>query len=141
MTQEYSTDNDRRRYRRYGIKDSSLKYTTGGKIMAMFQPPSKKYLVLNISEDGLHFISKNELQIGSKITMSITAPLVDSEIKTSGKVIWCLKSEEHDAFRVGVQWVGLGKTNQLKLKHLLNNAIMDKVDVTTSIYFRESEKL
>lgn len=131
---------EKRKHKRYGVRGSTIRFKKGG-ILAFLNSASTRYLVLNMSEGGLHFISKDELQVGQRITITLEAPSLEGTVKGKGTVVWVRKSHEHAAFRVGVKFTGFDQRSKFRLRHILDNAILERVDITTKIYLKEIEKL
>ena len=131
---------ERRRKKRYGIRGSTLVYRKGG-LLALLRPVSPKYLLLNISPVGCHFISKDELKCGQPVLLSIEAPKVSGTIHARGRVVWTAPSQEMPAFRVGVELAPVSGRSSVLLKNLLDTAILEKVEIATTIYMKEIEKL
>ena len=131
---------DRRTKKRYGIKNSTLRYRRGG-VLSMLRAPSPRYLLLNISESGCHFITKDELMVGETVSQIIEAPKVSGGIKAKGEVIWCRKSDDINAFRVGIRILSQPSRSKTLLKSLLDTAILENVEISTKVYLKEIEKL
>jgi hypothetical protein len=131
---------ERRRRKRYGVKNSLLRYRKGG-ILAFLFPPSPKYLVLNFSEIGAHFITREELPAGLSLRVSMEAPHIKGGIHASARVVWCRKSEEINAYRVGVEFGPVGGRSRGVLKNLLDSAILENVEISTKVYLKEIERL
>lgn len=131
---------ERRDKKRFGVKGSTVQHRSAG-VLGWFENFSPRYLILNMSESGLHFITKNELKEGAVLALRIQAPPLEEPIGARARVIWCRKSSEHNAFRVGMQFTALSADERLRLKGVLDNAILDKVDMTTRQFLKEIEKL
>lgn len=131
---------ERRGKRRYGLKGCSVSYKKGG-LLSILDTGSPKYLVLNVSEGGLHFIAKDDLKLGKTLQVCIEAPGLEDGIRIRGKVAWCQKSKEHDAFRVGIEFRGMSRKASVRLRNMLDNAVLDKIDITTRLYLKEIERL
>jgi c-di-GMP-binding flagellar brake protein YcgR len=133
-------EEERRKKRRYGVRGSVVRYKKGG-ILSFINPSSPKYLVINISELGLSFMTKEKLNEGEQLALSISAPKLEGTIRARGKVTWVKKSEEFDAYRVGADFTSLEGRSKSLLKNMLDSAILDSIDITTKIYLKEIEKL
>jgi len=134
---------ERRRHKRYGFKDCTVQYKAAPFLGLEFLGNiSERYLVLNISQGGLHFIAKEKLKEHSRIALKITAPLLKEEkIRVKGHVAWVKESTDARAYHVGIEFGSLSKLNRNKLRSLLDNAVLDKIDLSTQIYLKEVEKL
>jgi hypothetical protein len=132
---------ERRKAKRYGIKNCTLQYKSAY-CLGLFSTLSEKYLVLDISPNGLHFITKTKPKEKASLLLTITAPLLnDRNIHLTGRVVWIKKSPELDVYRTGVVITGISDTHRNRLKLILDNAVLDKIDLSTRIYLKEVEKL
>lgn len=130
---------ERRGKRRYGVKSSTLKYRKGA--FTLFSPSSDPLLLLNVSESGCHFITKEDFEPGQKMTLTIEAPRLPAAVHVKGRVTWSRKSEEQHAYRVGVEFEGISDTARKRLKSLLDNAILENVETSTRVVLKEIERL
>lgn len=131
---------ERRGKKRYGIRNSTVRYKKSG-LLSMFSPLSAKYLLLNFSETGCHFISKDPVEPGTPIDLELEAPKVRGSVTARGKVIWTRKSEQMDAHHIGVQFGSLSGRSKETLKFMLDGALLETVDISTKAYMKEIEKL
>ena len=131
---------ERRDKKRYGIKNSTLRYKRGG-MMSVLRSSSPRYLLLNISESGCHFITKRELTLHETLTLSIEAPKITGVIRARGEVVWCRQSEDINAFRVGIRFRSVNGQSRNVLKRLLDSAILENVEISTKVYLKEIERL
>ena len=131
---------ERRAHKRYGVKKLGIKYSKT-KLLAFLGNYSEKYLVINISENGLYFMTREDLPIGKKIFVKLDAPMLDSAISGTAEVVWNTKSAEHDAYKIGAKFLKMSEKNQKKMRKLLEEAVLDKIDFSTSIYLREVERM
>lgn len=132
---------ERRTKKRYGIRNSTVRYRKGSGPLALLAGQSPTYLLLNVSEQGCHFISKEQIPPGTMVSLTIDAPRLPRTIPLAGRVIWTQKSAEVDAFRTGVTFTRVpGKAKPI-LKTLLDNAILDNVEISTRVYMKEVERL
>ena len=132
---------ERRKHKRYGIKSSTVRYTGGG-VGSLLANLGQKYLILNISESGLKLITKDHLNNGDKLRLHIEAPTISkSAVKTKGRVVWAKRSATQDVWHVGVAFDKIKKKYEGILKTLIDSAIMEKIDISTSVYIRELKRL
>lgn len=132
--------NERRKTKRYGVKNSTVRYHRAG-VLSFLANYSDRYLLLNISEGGLHFITRDELPAGAALAIQLEFPSLDSALKVKGKVVWTAKSKEHDAFRTGVRITAISDKVRRLLRHVLDNTLLDNVKVSTGTYLKEIERL
>lgn len=132
--------NERREHKRYGVKNSTVRYLKAG-VLAFLSNYSERYLLLNVCEGGVHFITREQLAEGTVLKLQLGFPEIDSPLKTKGVVVWSTKSKEHDAFRTGVRMTSISQKALRQLRFVLDNTLLDNVKVTTGIYLREIERL
>jgi c-di-GMP-binding flagellar brake protein YcgR len=130
---------ERRGRKRYGVKDAIVRYKKG--LLSFLAPASQKYLVLNLSETGLEFITKEQVHEGRKLTVLVSAPPVRGTVHARGRVIWIRKSQEQDAFRVGLEFTSISDRSRAYLKALLDSAVVDSIEISTRVYLKELDKL
>ncbi len=132
--------NEQRQTKRYGVKNSTVRYLKTGALsfLANF---SDRYLLLNVSLGGLHFITRDQLAKGTQLKLQLEFPQLENPLKIKGKVIWSQKSKEHDAFRTGVLITSIGDKGKRLLRHVLDNTLLDNVKVSTGTYLKEIERL
>lgn len=131
---------DRRKKRRYGIRGSTVRYRTSG-VFSFLSPYSAKLLLLNFSEGGCHFISKAPMEPGADLDLELEAPKVRGAVRARGRVVWSKKSEQREAFHVGVEFRPLSSGAKGALKNMLDAALLDNVDITTRQYLKEIDRL
>lgn len=131
---------ERRRKKRYGVKDAIVRYKKAG-LFSFISASSPKYLLLNVSELGLSFISKEQLAEGQGLVLTVTAPRVHGTIHARGRVIWVKKSDNQEAYRIGVEFASVRGRSRDLLKSLLDSAVVDSVEISTRVYLKELDKL
>jgi hypothetical protein len=62
-------------------------------------------------------------------------------VRAKGRVIWSRKSDQLDAYHVGVEFTGLSGRSRHVLKLMLDGALLENVDISTRVYMKEIEKL
>ena len=131
---------ERRENKRYGIKRLGIQYSKS-KLGGMLGSFSEKYLVLNISESGLFFMSRKELVVGQKISVKFGINGEEQRLHAAAEVVWVKKSDEHNAHRLGLKFTSISRKNRKRLKTMLDGALLDKIDFSTGIYLREVDRL
>ncbi|MEK7484781.1 MAG: PilZ domain-containing protein, partial [Planctomycetota bacterium] len=74
---------ERRKRKRYGVKGSTLSYKK-----SFFGSYSDLYLMLNTSETGFMFITREPLALHKTISCHLRFEELDGSIPVKGKVIW-----------------------------------------------------
>lgn len=132
---------ERRRNKRYGVLSSTVRYGSGGVLSALANL-GQKYLILNISESGLKFITKDPLNSGDKLKLQIEAPSISkAPVKAKGRVVWVMRSQTQDVWHVGVEFIAIKRKYEGILKTIVDSAILEKVDISTTMYLREIKRL
>lgn len=132
---------EHRRHKRYGIKSCTVQHKIAS-FLGLFGRSSEKYLVLDISPNGLNFISKESFKKQTQISLIITAPILKEEtIHTKGKVVWVKKSPGLNVYGIGIEFVSIGKSDRNKLKRVVDNAIQDKIDISTRVDLKKADPL
>lgn len=131
---------ERRRKKRYGIRNSTVRYKKDT-LFSFLAPASSKYLLLNFSEHGCHFITQQLLEVDARLTFYLEAPKVHGTVALKGRVVWTRKSDKVDAYRVGVEFSSLSGRARALLKNMLDTALLENVDITTKQYMKDIEKL
>ena len=131
---------ERRNRKRYGVRDAIVRYKKAS-LLSFIAPASQKYLVLNLSDTGLEFITKETVIEGRKLTVAVTAPPIRGTVHATGKVIWVKKSQEQDAFRVGLEFTRLSARSAAYLRALLDSAVVDTIEISTRVYLKELDRL
>lgn len=132
---------ERRKHKRLGIKGCIVQYKSA-KCFGIFSMLSNRYLVLNISPIGLSFISKEEFELGDKLFLFVTAPLLNGNIiRVNGRVIWTKESPQYHAYRIGIKLLSPVRRARQRLKIILDNALLDQINISTRVYLKEIDKL
>lgn len=131
---------ERRRKKRYGIRNSTVRYKKAT-LLSFLSPASAKYLLLNFSETGCHFITEELLEVDAPLTLYLDSPHTGGTATLKGRVVWARKSDKLDAYRVGVEFAGISARAKGLLKNMLDSAVLENVDITTKQYMKDIEKL
>jgi hypothetical protein len=131
---------ERRAHRRYGVKGSLVRWRPGPPI-GWVSPPSAPHLLIDLSPDGCHFLSKTQIPPGKRLSLSIEVPSTDATSRAAGFVAWSRRSEEHDAWHTGIAMKTSSPSSASRLKSVLNGAVLDRVEITSRRYLKESGKL
>ncbi len=116
---------EHRYHKRYGIKSCTVQHKAAS-FLGLFGRSSEKYLVLDISPDGLNFIPTR--------SVGITAPILKEEtLHTKGKVVWVKKSPGLNVYGIGIKFVSISKSDRNKFKIVVDNARQDKIDISTRV--------
>lgn len=132
---------ERRKHKRYGVKSSTVRYSGGG-VLSMLANLGRKYLILNICEGGLKFITKDPLNAGDKLRLNVEASAINkTPVKIQSRVVWVKRSATQDVWHVGVEFTKIKRKYEGVLKTLVDSALLEKIDISTSMYLREIKRL
>jgi hypothetical protein len=130
---------ERRKKKRYGLRDSLVRYKRGG-LFSPFRGLSPSYLLLNFSKTGCHFISKEDPGPETALDLRVEVP-GRGALGAKGFVAWSRKSDRLDAYRIGVRFTRVTGRSRILLQKLLDSALLENIDITTKVYLKEIEKL
>ncbi len=131
---------EKRKKKRYGVRGSTVQYKKKF-FLSMLKSTSARFLVLDMSEGGLHFVTREALQPGQVLLMDIAAPDREEPINARARVVWVRKSQDVEAYHVGVEFVKMSNKNATGLRHILDNAILNRVEMSTKVYLKQIDKL
>jgi hypothetical protein len=131
---------ERRAHRRYGVKGSFVRWRPGPPL-GWVSPSSAPHLLLDLSVEGCHFLTKSQIAPGKRLSLSIEAPPARGTARAAGFVAWTRRSELHDAWHTGIAMKPSTPSSANRLKIVLDGAVLDRVEITTRRYLKESGKL
>jgi hypothetical protein len=131
---------EQRRHKRYGVRGCTVQYKTKN-LFGLFHKVSEKYMVLDISLGGINFISKEEFKHLAQISLNITAPFLKDPLTAQGRVVRVKASPELHIYSIGIEFVNLSRDDHARLKHLVDNSVMDKIKVSDSVHLNKIDKL
>jgi hypothetical protein len=127
---------ERRAHRRYGVKGSIVRWRPGPPI-GWVSPASPPHVLIDLSADGCHFVSKVRLRPGKRVSLLIEAPKAPVAARAAGFVAWSRRSEEHDAWETGIAMTPRTPAAAGRLKSVLDGAVLDRIEITTRHYVKE----
>ena len=130
---------ERRKQKRYGLRDSLIRYKRGS-FVSFLLPLSPRYLLLNFSKGGCHFISRQDLPPGFFLNLRMEVP-DKGAFSAKGTVAWSKKSKRLDAYRMGIRFSHLTAKSRNVLQKLLDSALLENIDITTKVYLKEIDRL
>lgn len=107
--------------------------------MGWISPTSAPHLLIDLSADGCQFLSETPLRPGKRLSLSIDAPKASA--KAAARVAWSRRSEEHDAWLTGLAIRPRSAQSANRLKTVLDGAVLDRIEITTHRYLKETGKL
>ena len=124
---------EHRRYKRYNVEGCEAQ-SIKSSLLGLFKKRSPKQMVLNISRDGISFISQVAFAKRQDVKLSITAPFLEGEaIDLQIKVTWAKKLPGVAAFAIGGRFSVLDQIDLHNLKVLLEEAASSKAEAPSYI--------
>ena len=131
---------EQRRFPRYTINGCAVQ-ARESYLFGLFSKLTKKQMVINISLEGVRFISRESFGQNTQLVLNITAPyLRDIAIELKSLVTWERKVQGLSAYSVGARFVGTDRTNRDKLKALIERATKSKNDISSYINLKATQK-
>ena len=106
---------NKRKKRRYRVRDFQVEFTPDNLFSFFRRASSERNPLVDMSTEGLQFLSRKELKLGETIQITISAPIFASPIKGRGKVVWSQQIPRQTLFRTGVELTDLDEDTQKKL--------------------------
>lgn len=129
-------DSEHRDHKRYRIKNSMVQYKPVH-FLGLFSKTSKRHLILDISQDGMQFVTKDEFKKQSLLSLDISTPSLDEKIiHARGRVAWVRKAPGLAAYGVGVKFDPMEQPDIDKLKLLLDNNNLNKSKISDSVHLK-----
>ena len=136
-----ATSDEHRDCKRYRLKDGMLQYKPVH-FLGLFSKSSKRRFILDISQDGVQFATREDFKKQAMLSLDISAPFLGKEIiRVRGRVVWVRKAPGIKAYGVGVKFGPMEQTNMAKLKVLLVNAKLNKTNISDSVHLKRIGKL
>lgn len=133
-------EGEHRRQKRYRPANSTVRYKQSH-FLGLFGRPSKKYLIMDISRDGMQFVSRQEFRKEARLILDIESHLLGPEaIHALARVAWVRKAPGLQAFGVGVRFEALEPPEQEKLNTLINRSNPDKAGISDSVHLKKIGK-
>lgn len=131
---------ERRGKKRYAVSESTVRFAPGS-ALAFLKPYSGRYILTDLSESGMGFMSGEALREGDLLRVQVETPGLPKAWSCRGKVIWARKSETEEAWRVGFAILKIGEGDAVCLKHLLDKSLLAKQEVSTSLFLKKIKRL
>ncbi|MBI4833292.1 MAG: PilZ domain-containing protein [Planctomycetes bacterium] len=126
---------------RYIIDGCKIQYKPEG-LMGLLKSPSVKYIVLDISEGGVQFISKEKFKLKSSLSLNISAPfLKDDVINAKGTVAWVREAPGLQVNGVGIKFDEMDPANKARLKMLLASAAKANSSLPTDVQINSADNI
>ena len=130
------TNSNHRDHTRYRIKDGTVQYKPVH-FLGLFSRPSKRHLILDISQDGVQFVTREEFKKEALLSLDISAPALDDGIiHTQGRVTWVRKAPGLEAYGVGVKFARIEQPELDKLKLLIDRNNLNKTKISDSVHLK-----
>ena len=131
---------ERRGKKRYAVSESTVRFAPGS-ALAFLKPYSGRYILTDLSESGMGFMSGEGLKEGDLLKVEVETPGLPKSWVCKGKVVWARKSGTEEAWRVGFAILKLAEGDAACLKHLLDKSVLSKQEVSTSLFLKKIKRL
>ena len=127
--------------KRYNVKECLVQYKPGS-ILDIFSSASPEYIVLDISQTGMQFITCERFKEKTTLLLKINASCLKGEmIYTRGYIVWIKDAPKLGIYVVGVKFVSMSEQDQGRLKDILDNAVINKVKISDLVFLKKADKL
>jgi Tfp pilus assembly protein PilZ len=134
-------DSERRIHKRYTVMGCTIRYKTDS-FFSRFTGVSQKYMVLDVSQSGIQFITKQKFKEQTPLFLNISAPGLNKDtIHIKGRVAWIRKSSALHIYGVGVEFVNMAEAERAKLQFLIDDTVITKSKIFDRVHLDKAEKL
>jgi hypothetical protein len=132
---------DNRNSKRISINGAMVQYKESDKsIFDIFKSSSEKFPILNLSMQGMRFLSHDPLVVNQPLRINIEIPVLGTEpLQADGRVAWIKYSDRYKASIIGVQFTSIPKESMQRLKNLVG-LMGNKIQVKQTVRVAFSEK-
>jgi len=128
-----TNNKEQRSIKRYSI-DGLTAQVQEHNLLGLGAKLSQKYMVLDISEGGIHFISRENFKEGTKVMLTVTARLGEKEtILVPGIIKRVKEFSGLGAYGIGVEFTEMYQESRDKLNKLIKNVAKAKGDISSQI--------
>ena len=132
--------NERRKNKRYAIPDVTVRFGKGG-TFSFLAPFSAPCLLTTLSETGLGFMAEQSFAPGETLRLKVEAPSLAKAWTCRAQVVWVQPAASEQAWRVGVRITRLSDADAVILRHLLDKSILEKSEISTSLFLKKVKRL
>jgi hypothetical protein len=134
------TSAENRTHKRYSIMGCTIRYKPDG-FFNRFRKASHKYMVLDISESGIQFVTRKKFNTNTNLLLAISAPTLNQEIiHIIGNVVWTRASSALHIYSVGAKFIKMQETDKSRLQLLLDHATARKSNIPEDIHLDKAKK-
>lgn len=131
---------EQRKKKRYAMTDCTVRFAPGT-ALGFLRPYSGRYILMNLSEEGIGFMAGEPLKAGDLLRIQVESPGAPRGWSCKGRVVWVRKSEREEAWRVGFAILKIAEADAVQLRHLLDKSVIEKQDVSTSLFLKKIKRL
>jgi c-di-GMP-binding flagellar brake protein YcgR len=132
----FKNEASHRDHSRYRIKGGTVQYKPVH-FLGLFSRPSKRHLILDISQDGVQFVTREEFKKEAMLSLDISAPGLDEKvIHVQGRVAWVRKAPGLEAYGVGIKFDSMEQPELNKLKSLIDRNNLNKTKISDSVHLK-----
>lgn len=125
---------EQRSIKRYSI-DGLTVQAKENHFLGLFEKTSHKHMVMDISEGGVHFMSRQEFKEGDKITLTIISHTQkDFEpIIVKGRIKRVKSLPGLSTYGIGVEFINMEPANIERIRTLIQTVSKTKGDISSHI--------
>lgn len=111
---------------RFVVPDAYLYYWTS-LLDAWLDDTDEQSPLIDLSLDGLQFLTRRKLRIGQKLRMELVVPAFTETLVLKGEVRWVGRAGLSDLYRTGVKFIGVNKEIASYLEKLAEDPFLRSV--------------
>ncbi len=131
---------ERRGKKRYALPEGTVRFAPG-RAFSFLRPYSGRYILTNLSESGIGFMSGEPLREGELLRVQVESPNLSRSWSCRGRVAWVKQSERDAAWRVGFAILKISESSAVGLRHMLDKSVMEIQQVSTSLFLKKIKRL
>lgn len=136
-----ANDLDKRKDTRVSVKEGVVRFKPTGGHFTFLKGSSEEMPIINVSQRGMRFLSRNKLLIGEKLSFNIGIPLLGSEpLVADGRIVWVDRSHRYEGYLIGVKFTAMTRESMSRLKNLVS-FMASRVKVKQKVKITFSDEL
>lgn len=128
---------ERRANKRYKATGYILEYEPDS-IFGLFSGIVREYIVLDISQTGIQFLTQQKLKEKSVLMLKIDTPYLKGKaIHAMGRVVWVKDAPKLGIYAVGVKFTAMSEQDSERLNTILEKVIINKIEILDIVDHKE----
>ena len=117
---------ERRELERFQVGEALVRYNKCHIFPLDKKPVGRDYPLVNVSLQGIRFITDEALPVHDQLSISIDIPAFSHPINLKARICWTRPQKGPDRFLTGARFLHIPKSDELKLELLLDDRILRK---------------